>query len=153
MSQQVVINTINGLGSETTVASNCMGTVAMPATSLSASTAIAITNWNAQGIIAFMNITSAFPGSASTTYCLKIKAVSPLSTGATVVLGACTPRSSSGQSVLMLAPGIQVFSATTGPISTFSIGVPRDIQIVASASLGATSKEVVLSLGYMFFTV
>jgi hypothetical protein len=124
--------------------------VAMPSSSLSASTAIPITNPGFPGIMAFMNITSAFPGSASTTYALKIKAVSPLSVGATVVLGNCTPRSASGQSVLVLYPGCQVFSATTGPISTFSIGVPRDIQIVASLSAGATSKEVVMSIGYMW---
>lgn len=137
----------NESGGETVVFGNQAGVVLMASTSLSASTAIAVTNFCARGIMAFMNITSAFPGSASTTYALKVKAVSPLSVGATVVLAAATPRSASGQSTVMIYPGI---AASAGVNCQVNCVLPRDIQIVASASLGATSKEVVLSLGMMF---
>lgn len=134
-------------GGEQLVYGNRAGVVLMASTSLSAGTAIAVTNFGARGILAFMNITSGFPGSASVTYCLKVKAVSPLSVGATVVLAAATPRSASGQSTVMIYPGI---AASAGVNCQVNCALPRDLQIVASASLGATSKEVVLSLGMMF---
>jgi hypothetical protein len=146
MSQNTIQYYPNESGGEVPVFGNRAGVILMAATSLSASTAIPVTNWNGRGIMAFMNITSAFPGSASTTYALKVRAVNPLSAGTYVVLGSATPRSASGVSTVTIYPGI---AASAGPNAQINMCVPRDIQIVASLSTGATSKEVVLSLGMM----
>lgn len=141
--QKVVIMQENAASSDRVLA----GTVDMAASSLSASTAISITNTNYAGIFAWMNVTSAFPGSASTTYTLKIKAVSPLSAGATIIIGAAAARSTSGMSSLVIYPGIL---NSAGANAQVSMVLPRELQIVASLSSGATSKEVVLSLGHTF---
>lgn len=141
-------NDQNLLFNETTwdPARNNTTQILMAASSLSASTAISITNFNGRGIFAIMNISSAFPGSASTTYALKIRVSNPLSAGSTIVLGSATPRSASGVSTLCIYPGI---AASAGPNAQVSMGCPRDLQIVASLSTGATSKEVVMSLAVM----
>jgi hypothetical protein len=122
--------------------------VLMASTSLSASTAIAVNNFTGRGLYAFMNITSAFPGSGSTTYTLKIKLVPPNATASAVTLCAAPARSASGMVVLCVYPGAVVgsASATTG-ITHCGFPLPRSFQVIASASFGATSKEVVMSLG------
>ena len=137
----------NESGGEVVVFGNRAGQIIMAATSLSASTAVPVTNWTGRGIMAFMNVSSAFPVSASTTYCLKVKAVDPTGPGNTyVTLGAATPRSASGVSTVCVYPGITV---SAGVNCQVNMACPRDLVIVASLSTGATSKEVVLSLGMM----
>lgn len=135
----------NESGGEVVVFGNRAGVVIMAATSLSASTAVPVTNWTGRGIMAFMNITSAFPGSASTTYALKVKVVDPTGIAGTyVTLGAASPRSTSGVSTVTIYPGIAV---SAGNNCQVNMVCPRDLVIVASLSTGATSKEVVMSLG------
>jgi hypothetical protein len=126
--------------------------VLMASSSLSASTAIAVTNFNGRGIFAYMNITSAFPGSASTTWALKLKAIQPNATASAVTLAACFPASASGAYVLCVYPGASKATASGSTsaqanLAVASLPVPRNFQIVASLSTGATSKEVVMSLG------
>lgn len=123
--------------------------VLMTSRSLSASTAISVTNFNARGLIAFMNITSGFPTSGSTTYALKVKMIPPNSTASAVTIAASPPRSASGMVTLVVYPGVTIGSASgAGTLTTYSgFPLPRDIQVVASASLGATSNTVVMSLG------
>lgn len=123
--------------------------VLMSSRSLSASTAISVTNHNSRGLIAFMNITSAFPGSGSTTFALKVKMVPPNATASAVTIAATAPRSTSGMVTLVVYPGVTIGSASgASTLTTYSgFPLPRDIQVVASASLGATSNTVVMSLG------
>jgi len=123
--------------------------VLMASTSISASTAVAFTNHNARGVVAFMSISSAFPGSGSTTYTLKVKMTDPAS-GNVVTLAAAPPRSASGTDALVVYPGAIAGSASAGATVTRSgMPAPRDITVTASLSSGATSKEVVMSLGIM----
>ena len=136
----------NESGGEVVVFGNRAGTIIMASTSLSASTAVPVTNWTGRGIMAFMNITSAFPVSASTTYALKVKAIDPTAANSFVTIGAATPRSASGVSTVTIYPGIAV---SAGVNCQVNMVCPRDIVIVASLSTGATSKEVVMSLGMM----
>lgn len=126
--------------------------VILASSSVSASQVVTVTNFNGRGIYAYMNITSAFPGSGSTTYALKIKAVQPNATTSAQTIAACAPVSASGCTVLCVYPGA---SKATGSNSTSAIAnlavaslpLPRTFQVVASLSTGATSKEVVMSLG------
>lgn len=132
------------------LARNNFDQVLMASTSLSASTAIAAINHNGRGIMAFMNITSAFPGSASTTYTLKIKAIQPNATASAVTICAAPPASVSGAYVLCLYPGAvkpTVSISGAANVAIFGGPCPRNFQVVASLSSGATSKEVVMSLG------
>lgn len=117
----------------------------LASTSVSASTAISVTNHNARGIMAFMNISTGFPVSASLTYTLKIKAIDPV-TSATVVLGGAAARSASGLSTLVIYPGI---ATSAGANAQVSLAVPRNIQVVASMSAAVASTNVALSLGMM----
>jgi hypothetical protein len=131
---------------------NNVDKILMASSSLSASTAISVTNFNGRGIYAYMNITSAFPGSGSTTYTLKIKAIQPNALLSAQTIAAAPPMNASGCSILCIYPGA---SKTTGSNSTSAIAnlavaslpMPRNFQVVASLSAGATSKEVVMSLG------
>lgn len=126
--------------------------ILMPSTSLSASTAISVTNFAGRGAIFFMNITSAFPGSSSSTVALKVKIVQPNALLSAVTIAACTPTSVSGVSVLVCYPGA-LRSSTAPSVSTnaalYVMGcpLPANFSVVASFSSGATSKEVVMSLG------
>ena len=122
--------------------------ILMAATSLSASTSIDVTSFNGRGIYAYMNITSAFPGSGSTTYTLKVKTIPPNASASGSVIAACPPRSASGMTTLCIYPGATVGSNSAGTAITHSgFPLPRDFRVVASLSSGATSKEVVMSLG------
>lgn len=120
-------------------------TVLMASSSLSASTAISVTNFYGRGAMFFMNITSAFPGSASTTYTLKIKTAMPNATASSAVLCACSPRSASGAVVLVVYPGAALTQGAALTVAGFPL--PLNFTVVASLSTGATSKEVVMSLG------
>ena len=125
-----------------------LATILMASTSLSASTAIEVTNFNGRGIYAYMNITSAFPGSGSTTYTLKVKSVPPNASASGTVIAACPPRSASGLTTLCIYPGAVVGSNSAGTAITHSgFPLPRNFKVVASLSSGATSKEVVMSIG------
>ncbi|MGH7273253.1 MAG: hypothetical protein ACREIQ_02175 [Nitrospiria bacterium] len=126
--------------------------ILMPSSSLSASTAISITNFAGKGAYFFMNVTSAFPGSGSTTVALKVKMIPPNATASAVTLAAMVPRSASGMNVLCIYPGAlrssTAPSASTDAImAVFGSPLPRTFNVVASMSTGATSKEIVLSLG------
>ena len=122
--------------------------ILMASSSLSASTAIAVTNFSGRGIYAYMNITSAFPASGSTTYTLKVKTIPPNATASGTTIAACPPRSASGMTTLCIYPGAVVGSNSAGTAITHSgFPLPRDFRVVASLSSGATSKEVVMSIG------
>ena len=115
----------------------------MASSSISATTAISVTNLNARGVMAIMNITTGFPASASLTYTLKIRAVDPASS-ATVVLGAAAARSLSGVSTLTIYPGI---TTSAGANAQVSMAIPRRIDVVASMSAAVASTNVAMSLG------
>ncbi|SRR6266404_4442870 len=126
--------------------------ILMPSSSLSASTAISITNFAGRGAYFFMNITSAFPGSASTTYALKIQMKQPNAQLSAVTLAAMTPASASGVYVLCVFPGALRSStapsaSTNAALAVFGCPLPANFNVVVSLSTGATSKEVVMSLG------
>lgn len=135
----------NGSGGETVVIYN-QTVIAMAASSLTGSTAVPITNFNGRGIMAWMQIDSFAAGSGSTTYALKLKVTNPLG-GGNVTLGGAPALSASGVSTLMIYPGITTATAVAN--TQLNIAVPRDLQIVASLSAGATSKGAVVSLAYM----
>lgn len=121
--------------------------VLLASTSVSASTAISVTNYNACGIMAFMNVTGNFPpGSASTTIALKIQAVAP--DGTNVLLGGSTAKSVSGMTTVSIHPGL---SESTG-ISTsyFNRVLPRSLRVLASISTAAASVGFLLTLGISF---
>jgi hypothetical protein len=131
----------NGSGGEAVILGSFNETI-MASSSLSASTAITVTNNNFKGLTAYMRITSAFPGSASTTYALKVYAV-PVTGGSNILIGGATPRSASGVSSVTVYPGITVSAGVNAQVS---MALPRDLSIVASLSTGATSKEDIMSL-------
>lgn len=118
---------------------------------ISASTAISVTNFNARGFYAFMNITSAFPGSGSTTLALKIKALPPgLVTASAVTIAAIAARSASGIVTICMYPGAIAGSASADAlITTTGRPAPRDFLVVASYSSAAASASLTVSLGLM----
>lgn len=122
--------------------------VLMASSSISASTAISVTNFNARGIYAYMNITSAFPGSGSTTLALKIKAIPPNATASTMTIAAVAARSASGQVAICMYPGAIAGSASADAlITTSGRPVPRDFQVVASYSSALANPALTLSIG------
>lgn len=127
-------------------------TILMASSSLSAGTAISVTNFAGRGALFYMNITSAFPGSGSTTYTLKIQLRQPNAVNSAVTLCACAPMSASGVSTLVVFPG--ALRSSTAPstsvnaaLAVMGCPLPRNFSVVVSLSTGATSKEVVMSLG------
>lgn len=128
------------------VRANVSETLLAAGTSLSASTAIPLTLTNARGLMAIMNITTAFPASASLTYVLKIRAIDPASS-ATVVLGATAARSASGVSSLMIYPGI---AASAGANAQVNVSVPRRVEVAVSMSAAVASTNIALSLGVFY---
>lgn len=123
--------------------------VLMASSSISATTAVAFTNHNARGIVAFMTISTAFPASASLTYTLKVKMTDP-SSGITVTLAAAPPRSASGTDALVIYPGAIAGSASAGAtVTRAGMPVPRDIIVTASMSALVASTNVAMSLGLM----
>ena len=119
----------------------------LAASSVSASTAISVTNFNARGVIAFMNVTGNFPpGSASTTIALKIQAVAP--DGTNVLIIGSTAKSISGMTTVSIYPGL----SDTAGVSTnrFNMICPRNLRVLASISTAAASFGCVLTLGLSF---
>jgi hypothetical protein len=109
----------------------------------SASVTITDTNYDARGLIAFFNIAT-FPGSASTTVALKIRAVDP-ATGGLYTLCTQAARSATGLSTLVIYPGM-----TAAANSSTSMAAPRDLSFLLSMSSGATSKSCIMSLGVQY---
>lgn len=112
--------------------------------SASASVSYPLINDFGHGLIAYFTI-HALPASASTTLALKIQSTDP-ATGAFYTILAGAARSASGMTTMMICPGI---SASALGISAV---VPRNLRFLISASLGATSKDCVFSLGIGFTT-
>lgn len=122
--------------------------VLMAASSISASTAISVTNFNGRGMYAFMNITSAFPGSGSTTLALKVKFIPPNASSSAVTMVASAAQSASGMTVLCVYPGLTTGSGSAATnVTTLGLPLPRDFQIVASYSSAAASAALTVSLG------
>ena len=109
----------------------------------SASVTIPDTNYDARGLIAFFNIAT-LPGSASTTYALKIQAIDPV-TSATYNLCTQAARSATGMTTLVLYPGM-----ASAANSSTSVCVPRNIQFRISMSSAAASNGSTLSLGVQY---
>jgi hypothetical protein len=143
MSQYTLPQQPNGSGGETVVLYN-QSIALLAATSVSASTAISITNFNATGIRAYMNVTGNFPpGSASTTIALKIQAVAP--DGTNVLLGGSTAKSVSGMTTVSIYRGA---TESTGiATSQFNRLLSRNMRILASISTAAASFGCILTLG------
>lgn len=119
--------------------------VLMAATSVSASTAVTVTNYG-RGIIAWADITSGLPpGSASTTFALKVQAVSPVGTNRWVTLATTTARSVSGIVACAVGPALTETSGVA--YAQANRLVPRDVRILASISSAAASFGCVLALG------
>lgn len=112
--------------------------------SASASTTYPLINDFGRGMIAHFTIHS-LPASGSTTLALKIQATDP-ATGSFFTLLAGAARSASGMTTMMIGPGI---SASALGVATL---VPRSLRLLVSASTGATSKDVVFSIGVGFTT-
>lgn len=119
---------------------NNVAKILRAAATASASVTITDTNYDARGLIAFFNIAT-FPGSASTTVALKIRAVDP-ATGSFFTLCTQAARSASGVTALLIYPG-----AASAPNSSTSMCCPRDLSFLLSMSSAATSKSCVMSLG------
>lgn len=103
----------------------------------------AITNFNCRGAIFFLDIASV-PGSASTTVALKIQGIDPAA-GRAVTIATLAQRGTSGVSAVVVYPGIATSAGSA--LAQVSMMLPRDIQVIASFSTGATSKDVVFSIG------
>ena len=123
----------------------------MAASSVSASTAVLVTNTNGRGIIAWMEITSGLPpGSASVTIALKVQMVAPVGTNRFKTLATSGPGSASGSFAVAIYPGMSS-TAVTGV--SFNAGiVPRDLRILASISSAAASFGCVMALGVSFLS-
>lgn len=109
----------------------------------SASVTITDTNYDARGLIAFFNIAT-LPGSASTTFALKIRAVDPV-TGGFHTLCTQAARSATGMTTLILYPGM-----TGAANSATGVACPRDLSFLISMSSAAASKGATLSLGVQY---
>lgn len=125
--------------------------VLLAAASVSASTAVTVTNFNSKGIMAWMEITSGLPpGSASVTVALKVQAVAPVGTNRFKTLATTGALSASGSFAVAIYPGMSS-TAVTGV--SFNAGiVPRDLRILVSISSGAASFGCVMALGVSFLT-
>ena len=102
-----------------------------------------ITNINAKGGVFFLDITS-LPGSASTTVALKLQMVDP-GAGRFITIGTLAQRGTTGVSALVVYPGIAASAGSA--LAQVSFVLPRTLQLIASLSTGATSKDVVFSIG------
>lgn len=125
------------------------GDVLLAAASISASTAISVTNFDGTGIYAYMNVVSGMPpGSASVTIALKIKSIPPNATASAVTIASTPVVSATGTVVLCMYPGAAAGSGSAAAlVTTCGRPLPRDFQVVASISSGAASFGCVVSLG------
>jgi hypothetical protein len=112
-------------------------------------------NYDARGIMIFTNITK-LPGSGSTTWATKLKAVDPTvdgtwatgKSGTAITVAAAGPKSASGITVLIVYPGV---SETAGAMTRINSVLPRNFGIVASLSAGAANAgSSVLGISYQF---
>lgn len=114
-------------------------TAIIASTTISASTATAVTNPMCKGALFIVDITS-FPGSASTSVMLKFQ----IDTPRTAVFAARAAQLAiTGAYAVMVYPGI---SASAGGIPC---PLPRNFTAKLSLSTGATSKETTLSLSML----
>lgn len=114
--------------------------------SLSAGTNYAVTNLFSKNLMVYFNVHS-FPGSASTTIALKIRSIDPVNGGFTQIaqMPTTAARTATGMTILQIGPFMNSVSAA-GFANAMTI-IPRDLNFLVSLSFGATSKEVVFSLG------
>jgi hypothetical protein len=148
MSYSVTINRPNESGGEIVAIPNQVQ-VHLSNVSLSASTAVSITNWANRGIIAWLECTSGIPpGSSSVTFALKVQAVAPVGTNRYLTLATSGAKSASGAYAVVIYPGI---SSTAVTNMAFNAGVvPRDLRLLVSISSGAASFGCVMSLASSF---
>lgn len=102
-----------------------------------------ITNINASGGYFWLDIAS-LPGSASTTIALKIQATNPV-TGRFITIGGLAARGTSGNAAVVIYPGIAASAGSA--LAQVNMVLPRNLQVIASLSTGATSKDCVFSIG------
>lgn len=142
-SQQMEYN-----GSDNDLMRGNVDQILMDATSISASTAVTATNFG-RSIIAWAEITSGLPpGSASTTFALKVQAVAPVGTNRFLTIGSTLVRSASGIVALAISPHFPfTTSLSSGAFAQITAIVPRNIRILASISTAAASFGMVLALG------
>lgn len=98
------------------------------------------------GAIFMLDITQV-PGSASTTVALKLQALNPASGGRPMTVATLAARGTSGVSALVVYPGVTPSAGSA--LAQVSFPLPKQYQLIASFSTGATSKDVVFSLGQM----
>lgn len=111
----------------------------------SANVTLTTTNVNSRGAIFFFDIAS-LPGSGSTTLALKVQMVDPVG-GRAAIIAAGVARSATGMTTLVVHP--EVLSAVSATKVTNFV-LPRNVQCYVSQSSGATSKDVVWSIGMAF---
>ena len=100
-----------------------------------------ITNFNFSGAIFFLDITSV-PGSGSATVSLTIQGKDPVSGNYANLF--TSAQVSAGTTAVMFYPGISSSAnGTTGIL-------PRTFRVQSNVSAGATSKDVVFSVGMSF---
>jgi len=123
------------------VRANIEQTIRASGTASATVTSADITNFNATGAIFFVDITSV-PGSGSATVSLTIQAKDPASGNYTnmVAFGAL----SAGTTSMFMYPG-----ATSGSFAA-NLALPRTFRALSRVSAGATSKDVVFSVGMAF---
>lgn len=131
------------------------GTVAAPGTYSATVVSRTLTNYGFRGIMVHTNITR-LPGSASTTWATKIKAIDKLAdgtwngtdSGTAITIASGPARSASGAAVLICYPGA---SETAGALARVSCPLPRNFGIIVSLSAGAANAtSCLLSLSYQF---
>lgn len=130
----------NGSAFET-VRSNLEQSVLSSATRSATVTSADLTNFNASGAIFFLNVSSV-PGSGSTNVALVIQGKDPVSGNyATLFTGGTA---STGTVAVMFHPGI---SASANGVAAI---LPRTFRVMGAVSAGATSKDIVFSVGMSF---
>jgi predicted phage tail protein len=116
-------------------------TILAAGTVLTASTSVAVDNFNCRGGLFTLDITT-LPASASNTYALKILTVDPVG-GRTVTLATRAAVAVSGVAALLVYPGI---SASVGGVASV---LPRAFNVKVSISSGATNNSATMSLSFM----
>lgn len=123
------------------VRANFDQTVRASGTASATVTSADITNYNFSGAVFFLDITSV-PASGSATVSLSIQGKDPTSGKYTTLF--TSAQVSAGTTAVMLHPGI---SASANGMSLI---LPRTFRVQSNVSAGATSKDVVFSVGMSF---